>query len=146
MFGSKNKKVSVEVDTIIGASTRVIGNIHYSGRLRIDGEIAGNVVAEKEGSVLNISASGRIEGNVQACRIVLNGEVVGDVYAMNDIQLAANARVRGNLYYDKIEMERGAEVNGKMIHGKPQVVNSKPVASVSATSPVDNVVAAATTP
>jgi cytoskeletal protein CcmA (bactofilin family) len=134
MFGSSDKKTAAEIDTIVGSSTKVYGNIHYSGKLHVDGEIAGNVVAEKDGSVLTISEGGRIEGNVKVHRIMLNGEVVGDVYAINDIELAADARVRGNLYYDKIEMERGAEVNGKMIHGKPQSEDADPEVGVDSSS------------
>ena len=129
MFNSNDKKSAAEIDTIVGASTKIYGNVHFSGKLHIDGEIAGDVVAEKDGSVLTISEGGKITGNVQVHRIIQNGEVIGDVYAINDIELAADARVRGNVYYDKIEMARGAEVNGKMFHGKPQVREDEPAPS-----------------
>jgi cytoskeletal protein CcmA (bactofilin family) len=131
MFSSNDKKTNADNDTNVGGSTKIYGNIHFSGKLQIDGEIVGNVVAEKDGSVLTISEGGKIEGNVQVHRIILNGEVIGDVHALSDIELAANARVRGNVYYDKIEMARGAEVNGNMIHGKPQAMESEP-------APVEN--------
>lgn len=138
-----NKKATSEIDTIVGESTKFYGNIHYSGRLHIDGEIIGDVIAEKDGSVLTISERGKITGNVQVHRIELNGEIIGDVYAINDIQLATDARVRGNLYYDNIEMDRGAEVNGNMIHGKPEVIGSAGVQTegVIASTPVDHNIA-----
>jgi cytoskeletal protein CcmA (bactofilin family) len=46
----------------------------------------------------------------------LSGEVIGDVYALKHIELAPNARVTGNVYYNLIEMAGGAEVNGSLIH------------------------------
>ena len=153
MFNN-NKKTAVDFDTIVGASTKIYGDIHFSGKLHIDGEITGDVVAEKDGSILTISEGGKIEGNVMVHRIIQNGEVIGDVYAINDIELAANARVRGNVFYNKIEMERGSEVNGNMIHGKPpelqyettsaeNIDTAAPIHSQElAATPVDNTIAA----
>ena len=47
---------------------------------------------------------------------VLNGGVIGDVYANGQIELAANARITGNVYYRVLEMAKGAEVNGSLVH------------------------------
>ena len=48
--------------------------------------------------------------------MVINGVVIGDVYATEQVQLAKNARIHGSVYYHLIEMEMGAEVNGAMVH------------------------------
>lgn len=133
MFGSK-KQSEFDVDSSIGKNTKIYGNIVFSGGLHIDGVVVGNVVAESEGSNLNLSERGRIEGNVSVHNIQLNGEVVGDVHAIKQIELATNARVKGNVYYNVIEMAKGAEVNGSLIHGEPArreepvfVANQQPV-------------------
>ncbi len=93
-----------------------MGDVHFSGGLHIDGTIEGNVIAEGEDSLVTTSEKGRIEGNVHVHNIVLSGEVIGDVYALKHIELAPNARVTGNVYYNLIEMAGGAEVNGSLIH------------------------------
>lgn len=116
MFGNKSNKQSSEIDSLVGTSTRIRGDVHFSGGLHVDGVIKGNVVAEREGSVLTTSDKGRIEGDVRVHNIVLNGEVVGDVYSTQHIELAPNARVTGNVYYNVIEMSMGAAVNGALIH------------------------------
>ena len=67
---------------------------------------------------MTTSEKGHINGNVTVHNIVLNGEVVGDVHALHHIELAPNARVTGNVYYNVIEMAMGAEVNGNLIHTK----------------------------
>ena len=130
MFGSQKGKRSAEIDSLVGSNTRICGDVYFSGGLHVDGTIQGNVIAESENSMLTTSERGRIEGNVKVHNIVLNGEVVGDVHALKHIELAANGRVTGNVYYHVIEMAMGAEVNGNLIHTKTQDSTvAKPVAS-----------------
>lgn len=119
MFGSGNKaKRNAEIDSLVGGNTKICGDVHFTGGLHVDGVIDGNVIAESENSVLTTSEKGRINGNVTVHSIVLNGAVVGDVHALHHIELAPNARVTGNVYYNVIEMAMGAEVNGNLIHSK----------------------------
>ncbi len=116
MFGSKKNKRNVDIDSLVGSNSKICGDIHFSGGLHIDGEIEGNVIADDEGSILTTSERARIQGDVKVHNIILNGEVVGDVYGYKHIELAADARVKGNVYYNVIEMAMGAEVNGSLIH------------------------------
>ena len=48
--------------------------------------------------------------------IVLNGAVNGDVHSSEHVELAAKARITGNVHYNLLEMSIGAEVNGKLLH------------------------------
>lgn len=136
MFSNKKAKRTTELDSLVGENTRFVGDVHFSGGLHIDGTIKGNVIAEGDDSHLTTSEKGRIEGNVHVHNIVLSGEVVGDVYALTHIELAPNARVTGNVYYNLIEMAGGAEVNGSLIHydnkdAKPAEAESVQQPSVS---------------
>jgi cytoskeletal protein CcmA (bactofilin family) len=115
--GKKSKGVSTKVDTIIGQQTRIEGDIHFSGGLHIDGRIKGGVIAETgSGSVLTISEHGSIEGDVRVPTVILNGQVTGDVRSAERIELAAKAKVDGDVYYNLIEMAMGAAVNGSLVH------------------------------
>lgn len=119
MFGSGNKsKRNAEIDSLVGGNTKIKGDVHFTGGLHVDGVIEGNVIADSGDSMLTTSEKGQINGNVTVHNIVLNGEVIGDVHALNHIELAPNARVTGNVYYNVIEMAMGAEVNGSLIHTK----------------------------
>lgn len=42
--------------------------------------------------------------------VVVNGSIIGDLHASGHVELAAQARVHGNVYYSLIEMAMGAEV------------------------------------
>ena len=125
--GKKRKNASARVDTIIGQQTRIEGDIHFTGGLLVDGRIKGSVIAEAgSASVLTVSEHGCIEGDVQVPTVILNGTVTGDVRSEEHIELAAKARVDGDVYYKLIEMAMGAAVNGSLVH------RSEPDASVLA--------------
>lgn len=117
MFGVGKKTNCSRIDTVIGAQTRLEGDLHFSGGLHVDGEIKGNVIAEPgTDAVLTVSEQGRIEGEVRVPNLVLNGAVEGDVYASGRVELASHAKVVGNVYYSLLEMAMGAEVNGSLVH------------------------------
>ena len=118
MLRRRRKFKTARIDSLIGHQTELHGDIRFTGGLHVDGVIRGNVFADDEsGSLLTVSEHGTIEGEVKVPNIVLNGTVVGDVYAREHIELAANARVTGNVFYTLIEMAMGAEVNGNLVHG-----------------------------
>ncbi|MES9874444.1 MAG: polymer-forming cytoskeletal protein [Candidatus Sedimenticola sp. PURPLELP] len=106
-----------KIATVIGSGTSVNGDVTFAGGLHVDGTITGNVIAEPDGrSALTLSDKGVIEGDVRVPNIILNGKVVGDVFASERVELATNAKVTGTVYYQLLEMAMGAEVNGQLVH------------------------------
>jgi cytoskeletal protein CcmA (bactofilin family) len=120
MFKQKQSK-SAKVDTLIGAKTRINGDIEFNGGLHLDGHINGNVKGDSSaGTFLSVSQHGCIEGSVIAPSVILNGIVKGDIDASDRVELGAKARVLGNVQYTVIETAVGAQINGKLIHrGNP---------------------------
>jgi cytoskeletal protein CcmA (bactofilin family) len=118
MWGQNKKpKQTAHIDSLIGQNTEIHGDVIFSGGLHVDGTVKGSVIAESgEDSVLTLSERGTIEGEVKVPNVVVNGAVIGDVHATGHVELAAHARVHGNVYYSLIEMAMGAEVNGKLMH------------------------------
>jgi len=118
MWGpSKKPKQTAHIDSLIGQNTEIHGDVIFSGGLHVDGTVKGSVIAEKgEDSVLTLSERGTIEGEVKVPNVVVNGSIIGDLHASGHVELAAQARVHGNVYYSLIEMAMGAEVNGKLMH------------------------------
>ncbi|MDX1916311.1 MAG: polymer-forming cytoskeletal protein [Methylophilus sp.] len=117
MFFKKSNKIDSNIDTLIGAETRLEGDIHFSGGLRIDGAVRGNVTEPMDKlSTLILSEHGRVEGEVTAAKIVLNGKVLGTVKASQFIELQPKARITGDLYYKSLEMHTGAVIEGRLIY------------------------------
>ena len=113
---NRKSRSQAPIGTLVGAETRVHGDIEFSGGFHVDGYVKGNVTAGDARAVLSISERGCVEGVVVASQVSLNGTVRGDVWASERLELGAKARVIGNVHYKVIEMAVGAEVNGKLIH------------------------------
>jgi cytoskeletal protein CcmA (bactofilin family) len=108
---------TLKIDTLIGAETRIDGDVEFSGGLHLDGYINGNVRANAGAETsLWVSEQGGIEGSVGVSDIVLNGLVKGDIDATNRVELGEKARVLGNVRYAVIETAVGAQISGKLIH------------------------------
>lgn len=118
MWG-KPKSKTTKIETLIGNTIEVRGDLVFTGGLHVDGKVVGNVIAEEgSSSMLILSDHGSIEGEVRVPYVVLNGEVIGDVYATERVELSGKAQVNGNVYYNLLEMAMGAEVNGSLVHCK----------------------------
>lgn len=117
MFFKKSNRIQNSIDTLVGADTRIEGDIHFSGGLRVDGAILGNVSEPNASpSTLILSEHGRIEGAVSASKIVVNGKVIGPIRAGQFIELQAKAHVTGDVYYKSLEMHTGAVIEGKLVY------------------------------
>lgn len=132
----KEKKVT-QFDTLISERSQIVGDIKVSGGLHIDGHIKGNIDADIDsGAVVRISDKGRVDGEIRAPHIIVNGRVTGDVYSFQHIELAKKAEVNGDLYYSMMEMVMGAKVSGKVVH--QEQVESKKVTPLKAKAVSDD--------
>jgi cytoskeletal protein CcmA (bactofilin family) len=112
-----NRKAKSTIDSLIGSSTSIQGDVHFKGGLRIDGHVKGNVVAEVgQTSVLVISESAKVEGEVRVAHLVVNGEISGNVFSSELLELQPKARITGDVNYKALEMHSGALVSGKLTH------------------------------
>lgn len=115
------KKSTTRIDTLIGRHTHIKGDISFSGGLRIDGSIEGNINATgDESSVLTISDHGSVNGEIRVPNIIINGQINGNVFVSHHVELASKARINGNLYYRLLEMAMGSEVNGHLIRAQEE--------------------------
>jgi cytoskeletal protein CcmA (bactofilin family) len=120
MLKSKNKKPD-SCDTIISAKSEIVGDLHISGGLILDGRIKGNIIADDQTNALvRISETGVVEGEIRVPNIVINGRVVGNVHSSQHIELAKKAIVSGDVNYAMMEMVMGAQVNGNLVHNSAE--------------------------
>jgi cytoskeletal protein CcmA (bactofilin family) len=115
MLFKRREKTLGQLETLIGATVRVVGDVEFSGGLHLDGRIAGNVRGSGQDEArLSVSESGVVEGSVTVSTVELHGAVRGDIVAPGRVVLGARARVEGNLSYGDIEMASGARIIGKL--------------------------------
>ncbi len=118
MLGSKKSTASVSgKTTLVSSDTVILGDIRFSGVLDVEGLVQGNIVAQPgKDALVRVVDKGRVEGEIRAPSVVINGIVEGNVHATRHLELASKARVQGNVFYTLVEMAAGAEVNGALAH------------------------------
>ncbi len=139
MFGSSKNanRPTMSIDTLIGAKTKIKGDISFSGGFRVDGHVVGTVISDgAPDAVLTISDQGSVEGEVRAPHVIINGVMKGDVIASERVELAAQARVHGNVHYKVLEMAAGAQITGRVVReDEPRKQLPKPEAKPEAAKP-----------
>jgi cytoskeletal protein CcmA (bactofilin family) len=109
MFGSKS-----EEPTVIGRGAVIEGTVRIRGRVQVDGRVDG--VLEVEGT-LSVGPEGRISGEVTAEDIAVGGEIEGKVTARKHLHVVRTGKVRGEVRYDTLQIDRGAVLDGRTLHG-----------------------------
>ena len=112
--------------TLISKDSEIEGNIKFSGDLEVQGLVRGNVIANPDSkATVRVVEGGRVEGEVHAPIVIVNGRIIGDVHCSEHVELAAKAEVEGNVHYNLIEMVKGSQVNGSLMYAGSQKKTGK---------------------
>jgi cytoskeletal protein CcmA (bactofilin family) len=128
MFGNKVSKPQGRIDSLVGIGTVVEGDISFTGGLRVDGKVRGNVVSTgDQPSTLVLSEQARIEGEIRVSHAVINGTVVGPVHGSEYVELQSKANVTGDVHYRTLEIQLGAVVQGRLVHEQAESAKVMPL-------------------
>ena len=127
--------------TLIANNCEISGDVHFSDHLLVNGTVKGDIYAQVGSkAVVTISEKGRVKGNIRVPGVIINGKVFGDIHSDKHIELAAKAEIKGDVYYNLIEMVMGSRVDGSLVHvkkGKADSTTEVPQLSrTAAVSPV----------
>ena len=110
-----NKKKQPHIKSLIAQGSQIVGNMSFTDGLRIDGSVVGNVRAsDDEPSMLVISETASVTGEIRADHIIISGTVKGPVHANQMLELQPKARIEGEVNYAALEMHLGAMVAGQL--------------------------------
>ncbi len=122
MFGKKNDTATPlllsqeKFDTLIGRHARIRGDLHLKESVRIDGSVIGNLESAGDASIsVVIGAGGEVQGNVMAHRVVVAGKVLGNIHALERLELRAGGVVQGDVKYQSIAVEHGSRLQGLLL-------------------------------
>jgi cytoskeletal protein CcmA (bactofilin family) len=129
-----NKKKQPPIRSLIAQGSHINGHIGFSAGLRVDGEVNGHVRAsEDQSSILVVSESAKIVGEVSADHIIVNGSIKGPVHARQMLELQPKARIEGDVHYAALEMHQGALISGQL---RPAIEgDEKPTLKLAANNP-----------
>ena len=112
-----NEQTTRNAETsLIAHGTIIRGDVRFTGTLHLDGRIEGAVLGEGSDAVFTLSEHGQVQGEVRVPHAMIDGQVNGDIYASERLELATQARVVGDVRYNSLEMAAGAQVNGRIAH------------------------------
>lgn len=132
MFGKEKSTMAFNgnvsnTTTLIAKGTEIIGDIKFSGTLEIEGKVRGNVIAAPGGEAMSrVLEHGEVEGDIHVPTVIVNGTVKGEVHSSTHVELAAKAKVDGNVHYNLIEMVKGAQINGSLVYGGGDLSSKSP--------------------
>lgn len=110
-----NKKKQPPIKSLIAEDTQIDGNFRFSDGLRIDGVVIGNISSKADlASILVISETASVTGEIHADHIIINGTVKGPVYASAMLELQPKAHIQGDVHYTALEMHQGAIIAGQL--------------------------------
>lgn len=134
MFGTKGN-IPKTIGTLVGSGTTIEGTLSYSGGLRIDGTVKGDVrCIDGEVGMVIISELGHVIGEVHAAHLVVSGKVTGPLYVTDVLELQPKAQVEGDVHYRALEIHNGAVVEGRLIHQLPEARPALKLATGGSTS------------
>ncbi|MGI6680636.1 MAG: bactofilin family protein [Bdellovibrionota bacterium] len=101
-----------KLEAILGADTKISGNLFFKGPAEINSQIEGEIIGE---SLITIGQTAVLNSSVKSNEVIIYGNVTGDVYAKERISLKDTAIVSGNIQAPSIQIEDGAIFNGQCI-------------------------------
>lgn len=135
--GKKDNKFAKGGHTLFDQALEIEGDVRFGGTLDVEGTVKGNISAvDGVDALVRILEKGQVIGDIRAPKIIVDGQVNGDIYATGHLELAAKAVVNGNVHYQIIEMVKGSQVNGNLVHietpsGKSGAAKVQPMKAAS---------------
>lgn len=114
---TKNEKVVKRVndnmvDTLIGTSTSLNGNIDSDGNIRVDGKYTGDIATKKE---VTVGEAGLVIGNISANNVIICGKMQGNISCSGLLEIMPTGKLYGDIEADCIAIKEGAIFKGKSI-------------------------------
>ena len=100
-----------QISTVIGPDVYIKGEVCSLGTVHVEGRVEGNVVSH--GDVL-IGEQAVLKASLKGKRIIINGEVHGDVEAVQGVKINATGKVFGKITGDRLYIEEGGIYKGEV--------------------------------
>jgi cytoskeletal protein CcmA (bactofilin family) len=96
----------------IGKSVIVKGELSGSEDLYVDGQVEGTIALK--GNSLTVGPNGQVKASVEAKGVVVQGKLEGNIQASDRVELRKSAIVTGDISTQRISIEEGAYLKGKV--------------------------------
>lgn len=101
-----------DVDTVLGEDITFRGKLQFKQNLQINGKFKGSI---QTGGHLIIGAGAQVEADIEAGEVTVDGQLQGNVTAVDNIDLRKDARLRGDLRTPNLQIASGSRFSGNCI-------------------------------
>lgn len=108
--GPKNFDAAGEANAILGKGSEFEGKLAFEGTVRIEGKFFGEICSQ---GTLVVGNGARVEANIAVGKVVISGDVVGDVTASSLVSLQSTGRLKGNITTAGLSVAEGAVFDGQ---------------------------------
>jgi cytoskeletal protein CcmA (bactofilin family) len=109
------------IDTLIDETMSIRGSMNFSGGIRLDGRLQGNLtLTDGAYGSLIMGPKSKISGDIKTDTAIIAGEVKGNIEVQEFLELHSTAIVNGDIIYGDIEVHAGATINGNITKNKPE--------------------------
>lgn len=98
-----------QTHTVLGPESSFDGKLTFQGAVRIDGHFSGEIMTD---DVLVVGNGAKVKAEVHVGSLVLNGEIEGNVFAKQAVEIHAPGLLRGNLTTPALTIDRGVIFEG----------------------------------
>jgi len=105
-----NAMERTEVNAFMGGETFFEGKLSYTGAVRLDGRYKGEIHSD---DTLIVGETGKVEGEIHVGIAIIQGEIVGNVYAKEKVELRHPGRMIGDIITPAVVIDEGAIFEGK---------------------------------
>nr|MBF0223358.1 polymer-forming cytoskeletal protein [Desulfobulbaceae bacterium] len=105
----ENSSENIAISSIIGNGMNVVGDVNFTGKLRLDGQVKGNI----KGEYLILGETGVVTGDIESETCSLQGTVNGNINSRN-MNVIKGCRIEGNVSTVNLTVEKGASINGEV--------------------------------
>ena len=106
----KLTSTSSKVETLIGPSTKITGNINSTGTVRIDGTYTGDIATISD---VIIGKGAYIKGNIKATSVSISGTIEGNIKCTGFLELLPPGILTGDIEVNNFTIENGSTFNGR---------------------------------
>jgi len=117
-----------EINAFLGKETEFEGKLSFSGAVRIDGRLKGEIFTE---GTLIVGESASLKCNIRVSHIIVSGEIRGNITASDRIEIHAPGKVFGNIQAPTIVIEEGVVFEGNCSMQKIKEAEDKKVAVIA---------------
>ena len=120
------RKKNHSIDTLIDETMNIRGSMNFSGGIRLDGKLQGNLtLTDGAYGSLIMGPKSKISGDIKTDTAIIAGEVKGNIEVQEFLELHSTAIVNGDIIYGDIEIHAGATLNGNITKNKLEKVIKK---------------------